>query len=95
MPEDVPIPNCNDILDMIIAVTAKNDTEANRYHDGEMSSELYLQTCLAHMSEITWIVSCNHLSSGDMRLIDFWTRHRNFAKWNLVKPRPDGYEFLA
>lgn len=91
----IPVPNCNDILDMVIAVIAKNDTEANRYYDGETSVESYLNTCSRHMSEIMWTVNCYKMLSNDSGLIDFWTKHRNFSEWGLIKPRPEGYAFLV
>jgi hypothetical protein len=92
--ESIPRPRCEDILDMVVAVVAKNDTESNRYYDGETSTDSYLGTCARHMSEIMWVVACKSLVDKEC-LIEFWTKHRNFAEWGLLKPRPDGYEFLA
>lgn len=92
--ESIPIPRCEDILDMIVAVVAKNDTESNRYYDGETSLESYLSACSSHMSEIMWVVTCKSLADTE-GLIHFWTKHRNFSEWGLIKPRPGGYEFLA
>jgi len=88
----IPVPNNKDILGMVLAVAAKNDSESNRYCDGETSSETYLSACAHQMAEITWIVTLN--KSCESTLIEFWKRHKNFSEWGLVAPRVSGYDFL-
>lgn len=90
----IPVPNCNEVLDMIVAITTVNDTEANRYYDGEMSVDFYLSICASHMSEIVRVTNHCRKPTSRTELIEFWTRHKNFAEWGLIQPRSDSYTFL-
>lgn len=90
----IPSPSASDVFDMLLAVTAWHESIANQYQDGEMSQEVYDHECSMQLQRLMSYASCVN-STNDTNLSEFWNRHRSFAEWGFIKPRYEGYEFLA
>lgn len=89
----IPSPSKTDVFDILLAISAWHEGLSNQYQDGEMSKETYDHECSKQFLRILSCADCV-TSINEQNLVEFWTRHRNFADWGLVQPRDDVYQFL-
>jgi hypothetical protein len=90
----IPTPSKMDVFDILLAVAAWHENLSNQYQDGEMSKETYDHECSKQFQRLLSYANCV-TSVNEQSLIEFWTRHKNFAEWGLVNPRTDAYSFLS
>lgn len=89
----IPNPEKADVFDVLMAIAAWHENLENQYQDGEMSQETYNRECSKQFQRLLYFAGCIN-SANETNLIEFWTRHRNFADAGLLQPRSDGYPFL-
>ncbi len=89
----IPNPSKLDVYDVLMALAAWHENMVNQYQDGEVSKEVYDHECLKQFQRLLSLANCVD-STNELGLIEFWTRHRDFSEWSLLKPRDDAYLFL-
>lgn len=88
------MPAQTEILGFIAGVAGWHEKISVQYFEDSLSVEEYAEEVSRMLERVLRYARLNS-SSSQQDVLEFWNHHRNFAEWNFVTPREDGYEFLS